>query len=248
MEWSDAAIVLSVRALGESGAILEALTRDHGRHLGLVRGGASRRSRPTLQPGNTVQVHWRARLSEHLGSFTVEIDHARAGELMEGRQTLIGLNALTAVASAVLPEREPHASVFEVATMLLDAMAEDGLAHWGPLYVRWEVGLLEALGFGLDFSQCASTGVVDDLRYVSPRTGRAVSGEAGAPYAGRLFALPAFLLGSQNGEVAQGDLAAGLALTGHFLLERVLRPNGKDMPGARLRLDALAAHQEPESR
>ena len=85
MEWSDAAIVLSVRALGESGAILEALTRDHGRHLGLVRGGASRRSRPTLQPGNTVQVHWRARLSEHLGSFTVEIDHARAGELMEGR-------------------------------------------------------------------------------------------------------------------------------------------------------------------
>jgi DNA repair protein RecO (recombination protein O) len=247
MEWSDSALVLSVRPLGESGAILETLTRSHGRHLGLVRGGASRRSRPTLQPGNAVNVQWRARLSEHLGSFTVELDRARAGALMEGRESLIGLNALTAVAAAALPEREAHEAVFEVAQILLDAMMEDGLAHWGPLYVRWEVGLLEALGFGLDLSSCAATGTLDDLRYVSPRSGRAVSGEAGAPYAGRLFALPAFLLGSQNGEVGRGELAAGLALTAHFLLERVLRPQGKDMPGPRLRLDALAAHEDSES-
>jgi DNA repair protein RecO (recombination protein O) len=248
MEWSDDAIVLSVRPHGESSAILEALTRIHGRHLGLVRGGASRRAKPMLQPGNTVRVQWRARLSEHLGNFTVEPIKSRAGDLMEGREALVGLNALTAVASAALPEREAHAPVFEVANILLDAMVEDGLSHWGPLYVRWEAGLLEALGFGLDLSHCAATGTIDDLRYVSPRSGRAVSGEAGAPYAGRLFALPAFLLGSQIGEVAPGELAAGLALTGHFLLERVLRPQGKDMPGARLRLDALAAHEESESR
>jgi DNA repair protein RecO (recombination protein O) len=248
MEWSDDAIVLSVRPHGESSAILEALTRTHGRHLGLVRGGNSRRSRPVLQPGNAVRLNWRARLSEHLGTFTVELDHARAGDLMEGRASLVGLNALTAVAGAALPEREAHAPVFEVADILLDAMVEDGLSHWGPLYVRWEAGLLEALGFGLDLSHCAATGTMENLRYVSPRSGRAVSGEAGAPYAGRLFALPAFLLGSQNGNVAAGDLAAGLALTGHFLLERVLRPQGKDMPGARLRLDALAAHEGSESR
>ena len=247
MEWSDDAVVLSVRAHGESSAILEALTRTHGRHLGLVRGGSSRRLRPVLQPGNVVQLHWRARLSEHLGSFTAELDHARAGSLMDGRESLIGLNALTAVAGAALPEREAHEAVFEVAQILLDAMTEDGLPHWGPLYVRWEVGVLEALGFGLDLSACAATGTLDDLRYVSPRSGRAVSGEAGAPYATRLFTLPAFLLGSQNGEVARGELAAGLALTGHFLLERVLRPQGKDMPGPRLRLDALAAHEEGES-
>ena len=248
MEWSDDAIVLSVRPHGESSAILEALTREHGRHLGLVRGGASRRMKPVLQPGNSVRLQWRARLSEHLGSFTVEPVRARAGDLMEGREKLIGLNALTAIAGVALPEREAHEPVFEVANILLDAMVEDGLAHWGPLYVRWEAGLLEALGFGLDLSHCAATGTMENLRFVSPRSGRAVSGEAGAPYAGRLFALPAFLLGSQNGEVAPGELAAGLALTGHFLLERVLRPQGKDIPGARLRLDALAAHEDGESR
>jgi DNA repair protein RecO (recombination protein O) len=248
MEWSDDAIVLCARPHGESGAILEALTRAHGRHLGLVRGGNSRRSRPVLQPGNGVRVQWRARLSEHLGNFTVELDKARAGELMEGRAALVGLNALTAVAAAALPERETHEAVFEVANILLDAMLEDGLAHWGALYVRWEVGLLEALGFGLDLNHCAATGTAEDLRYVSPRSGRAVSGEAGAPYAGRLFTLPAFLLASQNADVSAADIAGGLALTGHFLLERVLRPQEKDMPGARLRLDALAAHEETESR
>jgi len=248
VEWSDDAIVLSVRPHGESGAILEALTRSHGRHLGLVRGGASRRAKPVLQPGNSVRLHWRARLSEHLGNFTAEPEKSRAGDLMENRAALIGLNAFTAVAGAVLPERQGHSGVFEAAAILLDAMAEDGLAHWGALYVRWEAGLLEALGFGLDLTHCAATGTSEDLRYVSPRSGRAVSGEAGAPYAGRLFALPGFLLASQNADVDAADIAAGLALTGHFLLERVIRPQGKDMPGTRLRLDALAAHEEGESR
>lgn len=248
MEWSDDAIVLSVRPHGESDAILEALTRAHGRHLGLVRGGASRAKKPVLQPGNGVCVVWRARLSEHLGNFIAEPDRARAHVLMESREALAGLNALTAVAGAALPEREPHHAVFAATVLLLDAMVADGLAHWGALYVRWEAGLLEALGFGLDLGQCAATGVTDDLRYVSPRSGRAVSGEAGAPYAARLFKLPAFLLGSQNADVGAADIVVGLKLTGHFLQERVLAPNGKDMPAARLRLDALVAHEVGESR
>ena len=240
MEWSDDAIVLSVRAHGESAAILEALTREHGRHLGLVHGGASRKARAALQPGNTLRAHWRARLSEHLGNYAVETATARAGTLMDNRAALAGLNAFTSMASLVLPEREAHRPVFEAGEILLDAMTENGIAHWGPLYVRWEAGLLEALGFGLDLSQCASTGATDDLLYVSPRSGRAVSAAAGAPYRERMFTLPSFLLGSQNADPSGAEIAEGLRLTGHFLMERMLRPNSREMPAARMRLDEMA--------
>jgi DNA repair protein RecO (recombination protein O) len=240
VDWSDDAHVLSVRSHGESAAILEVLTRAHGRHLGLVRGGNSRRLRPVLQPGNTLKVEWRARLAEHLGSFVAEPVRSRAGAIMESHDALYGLNALTGVAGAALPERAPNAALFDATAILLDAMAEDGLAHWGPLYVRWEAGLLEALGYGLDLTECAATGTTEDLCYVSPRSGRAVSRSAGAPYARRLFLLPQFLLSAQN-PVLPGDVAAGLKLTGRFLVERALRPNGKELPPARLRLDILAA-------
>jgi DNA repair protein RecO (recombination protein O) len=243
MEWSDDAIVLSVRAHGESGAILDALTRTHGRHAGLVRGGASRRSKPSLQPGNSVHLVWRARLVDHLGSYTVEAGRARSGQLMERRTSLIGLNAFTSVAQAALPEREPHASVYEAALVLLDAMVEGEFADWAPLFVRWEAGLLDELGFGLDLTQCAATGATDDLTFVSPRSGRAVSTAAAAPYRDRMFPLPPFLLGSQNA-VTPEDILAGLRLTGHFLSERVLLPHGRLMPAARLRLEELAG---PES-
>jgi DNA repair protein RecO (recombination protein O) len=238
MEWSDQAIVLSSRTHGETSAVLELLTQDHGRHMGLVHGGASRKAKPALQPGNTLHVTWRARLSEQLGSFHIELQRARAGELMDGRAALAGLNAFCAVASAAMPERETHASVFVAGEILLDAMAAGDPLHWLPLYVRWEAGLLEALGFGLDLSACAATGQTDDLTYVSPKTGRAVSRDAAGIYAARLLRLPQFLLASQNAADAR-DIAAGLALTGHFLLERVLRPHGQAMPPARLRLDAL---------
>lgn len=244
MEWSDDAIVLSVRAHGESSAILEVLSRVHGRHAGLVRGGGSRKAKSSLQPGNTLHVNWRARLSEHLGNFTIEPARSRAGELMEKRAALAGLNAFSSIASAALPEREAHEAVFEVGEILLDAMAQDDFSHWAPLYVRWEMGLLEALGFGLDLTRCASTGVTDDLIYVSPRTGRAVSGAAGEPYKDRLFALPGFLLGSQNSDPSPADIAAGLRLTAHFLLERVLAPHGHEMPAARQRLDELARESQ----
>jgi DNA repair protein RecO (recombination protein O) len=243
MEWSDEAIVLSVRPLGETSVILEALTRNFGRHAGLVRGGVSRKRRGLLQPGNTLRVTWRARLPEHLGSFSVEPHRARAGEMMDTREALTGLNAFSGVASAVLPEREPHGSVFEAGEILLDAIASDTFPHWGPLFVRWEMGLLEALGFGLDLSRCAATASTENLRYVSPKSGRAVSGEAGAPYRGRLLALPGFLLGSQNAEPTPDEIVGGLKLTGYFLLERVLRPHGSELPVARARLSEFAARE-----
>jgi DNA repair protein RecO (recombination protein O) len=191
MEWSDAAIVLSSRPHGENGVILELLTRDHGRHLGLVRGGTSRRRKPALQPGNTLDVHWRGRLAEHLGSYTAELAAARAGALMENRESLAGLNAFTRVAVLALPEREAHAPVFAAGEILLEAMAGSDAAHWLPLYARWEAGLLEALGFGLDLSECAATGASEDLAYVSPRSGRAVTRAGAGIYADRLFRLPA---------------------------------------------------------
>jgi DNA repair protein RecO (recombination protein O) len=243
MEWSDDGVVISVRAHGETGAIVETLTRDHGRHLGLVRGGASRKVKPALQPGNRLHLHWRARLAEHLGNFSAEIAKARAGDLFDSRDALIGLNAFASVVSAAMPEREPHAPVFEAGEILLDAIVAEDFAHWSPLYIRWEAGLLDALGFGLDLSHCAATGSRDDLRFVSPRSGRAVSGAAGEAYASRLFPLPQFLLGSQNAAPSVEDVLAGLKLTGYFLNARVLMPHRREMPAGRSRLEERAARE-----
>jgi DNA repair protein RecO (recombination protein O) len=240
MEWSDDAIVLSLRAHGESSGILDALTRRHGRHLGLVRGGASSRGRAMLQPGNRVKLVWRARLSEHLGTYTAELAEARASEIFERRAALTGLNAVSAVAAAVLPEREPHEAAYEGADALIAAIAHLEFSDWAHVYVRWEIGLLNELGFGLDLARCAATGTVDDLAHVSPRTGRAVSRAAGEPYRGRLLALPAFLLGSQAAAGPE-DVLAGLRLTAHFLDRWLLLPHGKALPEARLRLTDLAA-------
>jgi DNA repair protein RecO (recombination protein O) len=243
MEWSDDAIVISAKPHGESAVILEALTKQHGRHLGLIHGGASRKTKATLQPGNTLHVVWRARLNEHLGSFAVEPARLRAGDMLEHRAALAGLNAFTSMVSAALPEREPHRSVYDAGEVLLAALPGHSIAEWGPLYVRWETGLLDELGFGLDLSRCAATGATDDLIYVSPRSGRAVSRAAGAPYAERMLKLPPFLLGSQNATPSPADVEAGLKLTAHFLLDRVLAPHGKELPAARLRLETLAMRE-----
>jgi DNA repair protein RecO (recombination protein O) len=239
MEWQDTAIVLSTRPHGENGVILELLTRDHGRHLGLVRGGTSRRVRPTLQPGNTLDVSWRARIAENLGSYTAELAKARAGALMESRESLAGFNAFAAIACAAMPEREAHAPVFAVGEILLDAMAVSDPRHWLVLYARWEAGLLEALGFGLDLAECAATGVTADLIYVSPRSGRAVSKAGAGIYASRLFPLPGFLIGEQNSDPSTEEIGQALRLTGYFLNERVLEPHGRTLPQARLKLDSL---------
>jgi DNA repair protein RecO (recombination protein O) len=236
MDWTDQGIVLSARRHGENAAIVSLLTSAHGRHAGLVRGGSGRRLRGILQPGNEVEASWRARLAEHLGSYTIELHRARAADLLAHADRLAGLTAAAAIIDAVLPEREPHSPVFQGFLSLLDAFEGGEALIWGAVYVRFELGLLTELGFGLDLSHCASTGVSDNLVYVSPRSGRAVSAEAGAPYAERLLALPQFLLGSQAGGVDTGDLRDGLALTGFFLDQQVFAPNGQREPAARGRL------------
>ena len=247
MDWLDDAIVLALRRHGESAVILETLTRLHGRHLGLVHGGASGKRRAALQPGNRVHVAWRARLSEHLGTFAVELGAARAHDLFDRRAALVGVNALAAVANAVLPEREPHPAAYDGADALIGAIAEHDFADWAPLFVRWELGLLDELGFGLDLSHCAATGATDDLIYVSPRSGRAVSAQAGAEYAGRMLRLPAFLLGRQAGEATAADIVNGLALTAHFLEQSVLAPHHRPLPEARHRLAELAQRESAKT-
>jgi DNA repair protein RecO (recombination protein O) len=241
VEWSDEGIVLTLRPHGESSGILEALTRNHGRHLGLVRGGGSTKGRASLQPGNRVKLTWRARLSENLGVYVAELARARASDMFEDRAALAGLNAFAAVAGAVLPEREPHSAAFVAAEVLLETMASHRFEDWAPLFVLWEVGLLNELGFGLDLSRCAATGSADDLVYVSPRTGRAVSRSAGDAYRDRLLQLPAFLLGRQAGEGTPRDALMGLELTAHFLAQWVLAPHHKTIPEARNRLTQFAA-------
>ena len=237
MDWSDEGIVLSTRALGEANAIVELLTRGHGRHLGLVRGGRSRRVRPTLQPGNVVSVTWRARLSEHLGSFTIELSEARAALILDDERALSALGSLASLAK-LLPERDSHPQLYLTALQILRAF--DDAALWPALLVHWEMMLLQDLGFGIDLSECAATGSDADLAYVSPRSGRAVSREAGAPYSGRLLALPRFLVDDEAG-LTLGDIEAGFALTGYFLERDVLEPHGMAMPQARERLLGLLA-------
>lgn len=234
MEWTDDGLVLAARAHGEGSAVVTLLTRAHGRHAGLVRGAGSPRSRGVLQPGNRVMATWRARLAEHLGNYTVELVASHASALFDDAMRLAGLAAACAMADRALPEREPHPAVFDAMEALIAAMTDPELGEvWVAAYVRWELGLLADLGYGLDLESCAATGTNDDLAYVSPRTGRAVSLSAGEPYRSKLLALPDFLAGRGGGEPA--DLLAGLELTGHFLVRHVLHAHGQEEPAARQR-------------
>ncbi len=237
MQWSDEGIVLSARAHGETSAIVELLTRSNGRHLGLVRGGRSKKLRPVLQQGNLVQADWRARLSEHLGSYNVELLEAHAARVLDERTALAGLNTLTALAR-LLPEREPHGPLFDVALLVLKALGEGD--HWPALLVRWELGLLNELGFGLDLDVCVSSGETSDLIYVSPKSGCAVSRNAGAPYKDKLLVLPDFLLpGNGNGDdPAKVDITNGFRLTGYFFEKNVWHPRDLKPPPARARMIA----------
>lgn len=237
MNWTDEAIVLSVRAHGETAAVVEVFTRAHGRHLGLVHGGRSRRLRPVLQVGNHVRADWKARLAEQLGTLTLELERGFAAEAMSDAAALAGLSSLTTLAR-LLPERDPHPSLFEVTLFVLGFL--DDPSVWPALMVRWEMALLDELGFGLDLTQCAATGGNDDLIYVSPKSGRAVSASAGEPYRDRLLALPLFLRGKATGHVSTDDLAAGFRLTGHFLAERVLGARQLPLPEVRTRMVDLA--------
>jgi DNA repair protein RecO (recombination protein O) len=233
MEWSDEGVILSVRPHAETGAVLELFTRAHGRHLGLVHGGRSRKLRPILQTGNHIDATWKARLADHLGHFAVELRKGFAAAIMDDAAALAALTSLAAL-SRLLPERDPHPNLFEVTLFVLGFLDERSV--WPALLVRWELALLEELGFGLDLGSCAATGQTTELVYVSPKSGRAVSAAAGEPYKGRLLPLPAFLRRGPTGDVTLDDVRAGFAVTGHFLQARVLRPRDLAMPQARMRL------------
>jgi DNA repair protein RecO (recombination protein O) len=232
MEWTDDGIVLGVRRHGESSAVLELLTREHGRHLGLVRGASGARMRPVLQPGNTVRAVWRARLDEHLGMYAIDGLNLRAAELMAASHGAYGVTHLAALAR-LLPERDPHEDIYVRLEHALDDFGEAGgaAAH----IVRFELAILAELGFGLDLDSCAATGETTDLIYVSPKSGGAVSRVAGEPFRDRLLRLPPFLRegeGGVNGWSDQ-DLQDGFRLTGLFLLRHVLEPRGQGHSDAR---------------
>ncbi len=240
MEWRDEALLLSVRPHGETAAIAEVFSAVHGRHAGVVRGGASRKMAAMLQPGSQVQVTWRARLDAHIGAFTLEPLRSRAA-LMADHLALSGLNAICALLHIALPEREDHAALYRATLPLLDAMERGG--DWLPDYLRWELLLLEELGFGLDLGRCAVTGARDDLAFVSPRSGRAVSRAGAGDWAARLLPLPQVLLG--QGSASRAEIGQGLAITGHFLGREVAALNNRPLPEARARLLALIARVTP---
>jgi DNA repair protein RecO (recombination protein O) len=233
MDWSDEGVILGVRPHGEAGAVLELFTRGHGRHLGLVHGGRSRRLRPILQTGNHVDATWKARLADNLGHYAIELRKGFAAEAMNDAAALAALTSVAAL-TRLLPERDPHPNLYEVTLFVLGFLGER--AVWPALVVRWELALLEELGFGLDLGSCAATGRTTDLVYVSPKSGRAVSAEAGEPYKERLLALPPFLRARSDQAVTDEDVRSGFTLTGHFLQVRVLRPRDMQMPDPRARL------------
>lgn len=251
MDWRDEGLVLAVRPHGESAAIVEVLTAGHGRHAGVLRGATSRRNQPFLQPGNLLDLTWRARLDDHIGSFTAEPLRTR-GALLADRLGLAGLNAVTAILQFALPERDPHPALFHRTLALLDRIeacgdpgADPGAnwpRDWTTDYLDWEVGLLDELGYGLDLGSCAVTGGSDDLAYVSPKSGRAVSRAGAGDWADRLLPLPPCLLGFPPGDRA--ELLAALGTTGYFLDHRLAADAGpKPLPAARARLIALLARE-----
>lgn len=229
MDWKDRGLVIGLRKHGETSVVLELMTQERGRHFGVVRGGRSKSLRAALQPGNRLWATWRARLEEQLGVFVVEADFLRAGALMRSSQSLHALQWVSCLLR-LLPERDPHPEIFHLAEDLLDRFACE--AAPSAALARFELRLLTELGFGLDLTRCAATGAHEDLIYVSPKSGRAVGREAGAPWRHRLLALPSFLL-SERAPEGEDELVAAFRLTEHFLRRDLFEPRGKPLPECR---------------
>jgi DNA repair protein RecO (recombination protein O) len=244
MEWIDVGIVLGARHHGEANAVVELMTREHGRHLGLVRGGSGSRHSPVLQAGNRVTAAWRARLDEHLGYYVVEGLDLRSAFYLSAAHALFGVHQLAALCR-VLPERDPHHEVFDALDHALAGLAEPLCA--ASLVARFELRLLADLGFGLDLAACAVTGATADLVYVSPRSGRAVSDAAGEPWRDRLLALPAFLRDPAISSPSAAALRDGFALTGYFLARHVFEPRGESLPPARAQFISAVARRTSEA-
>lgn len=244
IEWRDEGAVLTVRKHGETSVIIDVFTEHHGRQSGMVRGGMSRKMTPHLQPGGQVGVTWKARLEDHLGVFTFEPVRGRAAAVMNDPLALAALNAVTAMLAFVLPEREPHGYLYLDSLTLLDKLGTDPM--WPLAYLHWEVSLLEELGFGLDLSRCAVTGSPDDLIYVSPKSGRAVSRQGAGTWADRLLPLPQCLLGQSS--LNFEEISQGLMTTGHFLARIAAELSDRPMPAARERLlDRIAKKAAQEA-
>lgn len=239
MEFEDDGVVLAARAHGEAHAVAEIFMARFGRWAGLVYGGQSRKTLPVLQPGNGVKAVWKGRLDDSLGHFVLELTAPRAARHLQDRLALSGLSAATAVTLATLTEREPHSRLSAALNVLLDAL--DAPDIWPPLFARYELGLLAELGFGLSLDKCIATGSGQGLIYVSPRSGAAVSAEAGEPYKSKLLPLPAFLRDPAAAAETR-DIADALTTTGYFVETRILHPAGKELPEARKRLVDLLAH------
>jgi DNA repair protein RecO (recombination protein O) len=237
IEWRDEGALIRVRKHGESSAIIEVFTPSRGLTAGIVRGGTSRKIAPTLQPGAQLDVTWKARLEDHLGSFTVEPIRSRTAQVMQDRLALAGLNAVTGLLSFLLPDREAHAQLYARTIQLLDLLGQNDV--WPLAYLQWEIALLDEMGFGMDLSACAVSGLNDDLFYVSPRTGRAVSRLAAGEWADRLLPLPHVLLG--KGDADLNEIVLALRTTGHFLNNHLAKSLGNSpIPEARQRLiDAM---------
>lgn len=242
MDWTDEGIIIGTRRHGETSLIVELMTPGHGRHLGLVRGGRSKAQRPVLQTGNSVHATWRARLDAHLGNYAIEPATFRAAKLMETPAGLYGLQALAGLVR-LLPERDPHPQIYAALVAMVDLLHDPVLA--GALIVRFELRMLEELGFGLDLDRCVATGANDDLAYVSPKSGRAVSRSAGDPYRDRMLLLPAFLLAAPGARPGADDLLAAFRLTGFFFARHVYEPRGLAPPDARERFVALIQARAP---
>ncbi|MCC3861016.1 DNA repair protein RecO [Pseudemcibacter aquimaris] len=234
MEWHDNGIILNLRKYGEFDAIIDVFTREHGRHSGIVKGGMGRRQRGNIQPGNEVDVTWRGRLETHLGTYSVELKNARAVSFLYSPGKLAALNSCSSLLTVAMAENEPHALLLDGFIAFMDALeaAKDDITNWGPLLTQWELGLLGELGFGLNLECCAATGITDDLIYVSPKSGRAVSRDAGKPYHDKMLPLPAFLLKKRDNIPAQ-DVLDGFHLTEFFMERHMLAPFGKKIPQAR---------------
>lgn len=232
MEWRDQGILLRSRRHGETSVIIEVFTPERGRHAGIVRGGTSRKIAPILQPGAQLDLAWRARLEDHIGAFSVEPLRSRAAAAMASRQSLAGLNTVTALLCFCLPEREPHAPLYARTEALLDLLGEWDL--WPLAYLQWELALLEDMGYGLDLSACAVTGVTEGLTYVSPKSGRAVSAKGAGDWADKLLPLPDVLRG--EGDASDANIAQGFEVTGYFLGTHLAADLGnKPLPDARAR-------------
>ncbi|OYW43573.1 MAG: DNA repair protein RecO [Rhodobacterales bacterium 12-64-8] len=235
-EWTDRAISLGLRRFGETGAILEVFARAHGRRRALIHGGASQKKRGPMQPGNTLQITWKGG-EQSLGYFTAEMESERASRHMADAEALAGLLALSEILAAVVPESEPKPELFDAAETVLDLLDEPTV--WPALFIRWELGLLSMLGYGLDLTTCAVSGGDDGLTHVSPKSGRAVRGSEAGDYLDRLLPLPAFLVDGVSPPTPV-DIHDGFRLTGHFLNERLFSDLNRGMPEARpLMIDRL---------